>query len=167
MGEADGRPMMMAGCSITELDRRRLEAVVADTRRSLTPQPGDRRGLAVVLAKLIAAFPAQSQSNAPAAQRVEAYFEALSDVPLHFVEQARQDVVSGRAPEHSGAWAPTPPQFAAICRRMMEEERVHLRRVERLLGAKPYEEIDFSENVATGLDKLRMTIAANAKSWPT
>lgn len=159
--------MMMAGCSITELDRRRLDALVADTRRSLIPQPGDRRGLSVVLAKMLAAFPAQSASAAPAAQRVEAYFEALSDVPLQFVDEARQAVVKGRAPEHSGAWAPTPPQFAAICRRMMEDERANLRRVERLLAAKPYDEIDFSENVASGLDKLRMTIAASAKMWPT
>lgn len=159
--------MLMSGCSITELDRRRLEALVSDTRRSLTPQPGDRRGLAVVLAKLLAAFPAQSQSNAPAAQRVEAYFEALSDVPLQFIEEARQAVVTGRAPEHSGAWAPTPPQFAAICRRMMEDERANLRRVERLLTAKPYEDLDFSESVASGLDKLRMNLAASAKAWPT
>lgn len=164
MGEADGKAMMMSGCSITELDRRRLEALVEGTRRSLTPQPGERRGLAVVLAKLLAAFPAQSQSDAPASQRVDAYFEALADVPLQFADEARQDVVCGRAPEHSGAWAPTPPQFAAICRRMMEDERVKLRQVERLLTAKPYDEIDFSENVATGLDQLLAKLAAAAKA---
>lgn len=155
-------PMLMGGCSITDLERRRLEALVADTRRRLTPQPAERRSMAVILAKLLAAFPAQTQSDAPAAQRVEAYFEALSDVPLEFVDDARREVTAGRAPECGGTWAPTPPQFAAVCRRLMQAERMALARVERLLAAKPYAEVSSDERkrVSAGLDKLKADLAA-------
>jgi hypothetical protein len=158
----NGRPVMMVGCSITDPDRRRLEATAQGIRQRLTPQPGERQAMAVVLAKLLAAFPAQSQSDAPAAQRIEAYFEALSDVSMLILDAARKEIIAGKAPECSGTWAPTPPQVATVCRRLMSDERRTLEKIERLLTAEPIEEISMDERkrVAAGLDRLKFDLKA-------
>jgi len=155
---------MMSGCSITTEERRRLEATAQGIRLRLVPQPGERKMVAVVLAKLLAAFPAQSQSDAPAAQRIEAYFEALADVPMLVIDEARKQIITGKAPECSGTWAPTPPQVATVCRRLMADERRTLEKVERLLAAKPIDQIDEDERkrVAAGLDRLKFDLKAMA-----
>lgn len=164
MGEANGRPILMAGCSITEVDRRRLEATAEGIRHRLTPQPGERPAMAVILAKLLAAFPAQSQSDAPAAQRIEAYFEALSDVSMIILDTARKEIITGKAPECSGTWAPTPPQVATVCRRLVADERRTLEKIDRLLAAEPIAEIsrDERKRVAAGLDRLKFDLKAMA-----
>lgn len=164
LGEVNGRPALMSGCSITAPDRRRLEATAQGIKQRLIPQPGERQAMAVILAKMLAAFPAQSQSDAPAAQRIEAYFEALSDVPMTILDVARKEIITGKAPECSGTWAPTPPQVATVCRRLMSDERRTLERIERLLTAEPIEEIELGERerVGAGFDRLKFDLKAMA-----
>ena len=112
IGTINGKPTLMSGWSITDDERSRIAGLIKHHKARMTPQVGDHRLIAVTLAKLMAAFPAQSQSEGPAEQRVEAYFEALGGMPAWAAEEARKAVISGQALECSTAWAPTPP-----CRR--------------------------------------------------
>ena len=155
--EANGQPILPAGLSISESQRRSIEADIVVFRAHLTPQPDNHRRTAIVLAKLLAAFPAQSQSDAPIEQRMEAYFEALHGVPAWAVDRARLDIIAGRADGLSGVWAPTPPQLAKIARSAMRRDQAILADLERVAAAKPYEDIDLAERkrVAAGFDKLR------------
>jgi len=157
----NGQPMFQSGFSITEAQRRELDAAIADYRDRLEPRPNNHRGLAVVLAKLLAAFPAPVQSDAPVEQRMDAYFEALHDVPAWAADEARKMVVGGRVTDLNPAWAPTPPQFARIARQVMRPDQIILADMERIAAAKTMQEIDQGERerVADGWQRVGMAMA--------
>lgn len=163
MGEVNGRPILMSGCSVTERERSRIIALIARHKTKLSPGHEDRRAIAVILAKLLAAFPAQSQSEAPAAQRVDAYFEALGGVPAWAVDEARKYIITGMAAECTGSFAPTPPQLATVCRRMMAHDREIVMDLERILLAASEHEpsVDERERVSTGFDRLKADLAGS------
>lgn len=164
IGSVNGRPTMMSGCSITPAERSRIEGLARQHRERLAVGPDDRRAIVVILAKLLAAFPAQSQSDGPAEQRAEAYMEALAGIPAWVVEDARKAVIAGMAAECVGKWAPTPPQLAAVCRRLMKPHTDTIRDLERILAAtgdvEPNERE--RERVAAGFDKLKSDLLGSS-----
>src|SRR3990167_4482687 len=139
LGTVEGRPCLMTGFSISEAEKRRLRAMIAQLQARISPPPGNSRLLAVSLAKLFAAFPAQAQSDAPVEQRMEAYFEALHDVPAWAVEDARYAIVRGNV-DLNDTWAPTPPQLAKIARERMKSAQADLSDLILIEQAKPIDE---------------------------
>jgi hypothetical protein len=163
IGTCNGQPMLPAGVSLTADQHRQIWAMIDQYRSRLEPQPGNHRLVAVVLAKLLAAFPAQGQSDVPAEQRMDAYFEALHGVPAWAADEARKAIITGSVPDLSGIWAPTPPQFAKVARAMLEGSRRTLAELERIAAAKAYEDIDqgVRERVSDGWGKLRADLIAD------
>src|SRR3990167_7572094 len=161
LGTVEGRPCLMTGFSISEAEKRRLRAMIAQLQARVSPPPGNSRLLAVSLAKLFAAFPAQAQSDAPVEQRMEAYFEALHGVPAWAVEEARYAIVRGEAVGLNDTWAPTPPQLAKIAKERMKTVQADLNDLILIEQAKP---IDVAvseaerERVNVGFDKLKMEL---------
>lgn len=168
IGTINGKPTLMSGWSITAEERSRIAGLIRHHRARMTPEVGDRRQIAVTLAKLLAAFPAQSQSEGPTEQRVEAYFEALGAVPAWAAEEARKAVLRGQAPECSTAWAPTPAQFAGVCQRMLEHDRrivgdlTRIEEAEQIDGPAP----DERERVIFRMAELREKLAVEAGDKP-
>lgn len=166
VGMANGRPILMSGCSIAELERARITGLIARHKARLEPGHNDRKAIAVVLAKLLAAFPAQAQSEAPAAQRVDAYFEALHGIPAWAVDEARKCIITGMAAECAGSFAPTPPQLAAVCRRMLAQDTKIIADLERILAAASEHGPSDAERerVSSGFDRLKADLL---RSTPT
>lgn len=108
----------------------------AQLQARLTPGPDNAKALAVILAKLFAAFPAQAQSDTPTEQRVDAYFEALGDVPAWAVEAVARAILRGET-ETDGRFMPTPPQLGALAREQLRSTHADLATVQRIMAAKP------------------------------
>lgn len=155
---------MMSGCSITPAERSRIEGLARQHRERLAVGPDDRRATVVILAKLFAAFPAQSQSDGPAEQRAEAYMEALAGIPAWVVEDARKAIITGMAAECVGKWAPNPPQIAAVCRRLMKPHTDTIRDLERILATTGDVEPNNGERerVAAGFAKLKAVLLGSS-----
>lgn len=95
----------------------------------------NRKEVAVELAKLFAAFPAQEQSGGTLDLRMEAYFEALHGIPAWAVQEARLRVIRGEVSTLNPTFSPTPPEFAAAARRIMEPVRGDLARLQAIEAA--------------------------------
>lgn len=67
---------------------------------------------------MLAAFPAQAQSEGPADLRMEGYFVGLTGLPLFAIRAAREKIIAGETNLDS-RFAPTPPQFAVLARSML------------------------------------------------
>lgn len=163
VGTMNGQPMLPSGFSISEGQRRELDSAIAQYRARLAPASDNHRMTAVVLAKLLAAFPAPAQSDAPVEQRMDAYFEALHGIPAWAVDEARKAIIAGKVPDLSGVWAPTPPQLAKVARMAMERDQRVLVDLERIAAAKQFEDIDqrASRRIADGFDRLRADLIAD------
>jgi hypothetical protein len=92
----------------------------------LSPGPDNLKLLAIELAKLLAAFPAQDQSDAAAKLRMAAYCEALAEVPAWAVAEARVRILRGEVESISNKFAPTPPELASIAKMIMRPHRARL-----------------------------------------
>lgn len=130
----------MGGYSLTVEEKMRLRDYLDRYREWVSPRYVDEPPVAVVLAKLLAAFPSQSQSESPAAQRIDAYFEALNGLPLWAIDEARKAVIGGRISDLDPRWAPTPPQFARIVEMIMAPHRSALAELARIAVATGLEE---------------------------
>lgn len=86
------------------------------------------------LAKLFAAFPAQTQDDGATRLRMEAYFDALADVPAWAVGEARRQIVSGWTTLDT-RFAPTPPQLASLARMIVQPYRKALSDLELIQEA--------------------------------
>jgi hypothetical protein len=129
--------------------------------RSLITSAGQRDEIAVELAKMLAAFPAASQSDAPTKLRMQAFFEALGDAPLWAISDARQRVIGGQAGLDQ-RFAPTPPQFAETVRAILKPYRDDLRDMEAIAGAANEQEPTAQERgrVTEGFQKLQADLGA-------
>ena len=124
----------MEGIIPSPTDKRNLTATIERLRARLSPSPGDRVQTAGHLAMMLAAFPAQAQSEGPSSLRADAYFEALDGIPSWATGQAGQLVIRGQA-GLDGRFAPTPPQFAMVARREMQAMRNDLAQLDRIAEA--------------------------------
>lgn len=124
-----------------------------------SPTADNLQHLAVVLAKLFAAFPAGAIDAGPASLRSEAYFDALADIPAWAVARAAGDVIRGEA-DVDRRFAPTPPQIAALAReklRPAQDDLTDLLRLEQATA--DWEPTDAERaRVAGGFECLKMDL---------
>lgn len=142
---------------LTTSERQDLQAEIRRLRASLTPC-ADRESIATELGLLLVTFP--TVETVPAKLRVASYIDALADMPLWAIREARQRIVRGEA-DLDGRFAPTPPQVASIARRLTEPVRDELRTLEEITTAKdPGYEPGPEERarIAEGFAKLRTDI---------
>lgn len=169
LGSENGTPVLMGSTMPSEAERRRISMLAAQFKSRLTPSPDNAKHLAVVLAKLFAAFPASSaEPEASTKLRMEAYFDALAKIPAWAVAEARDAVLRGEG-GCDGRFAPPPPQLARLAREAMRQtaEDYHaLARLEQaVVRAGPSDED--RERVAAGLAALRDELAgASARDAP-
>ena len=72
----------------------------------------------MVLARLLAAFPAPAAGETSTDLRIAAYLDAVETIPAWAVDAARGAIVRGET-ECDTRFAPTPPQLACIARKAM------------------------------------------------
>lgn len=122
--------------------------------------------VAVELAKLLAAFPAQEQSASPVALRMEAYFDALFGIPAWAVEQARLKVIRREVATLNPTFAPTPPEFGEIARNIVAPLRADLNRMEEIAQATANLEPtpEERERIVTGFDNLKAELGPRGNS---
>ncbi len=108
------------------------------------------------LARLLACFPSQAQSDTPADLRMEGYFEALSGVPAWAVAEARGRILRGEVTLGHG-FCPTPPELARIVQLVLRPMRVDLDDLRKILAAANPQEPTPQERrrVVEGFQKLR------------
>jgi hypothetical protein len=156
LGSINGRPVLMAGFSVSQDQRAAIRREIARLTSWLSPGPGDHRDKAVALAQILAAFSVQAQSAAPARERMEAYFAALGGVPAWAVDSARRRIMEGRT--EMRAFAPTPPELAAMCREDVARVESEVTDLQRILDAKtgiPDREPGERTRVEDGFKRLR------------
>ena len=83
------------------------------------------------LAKLFAAFPAQTQNDGATRLRMEAYFEAIGDLPAWAIAEARRRIIRGETLLDL-RFAPSPPQLSVIARAVVTPYRMALADLERI-----------------------------------
>ena len=125
------------------------------------------RALAVEISRLVAAFPAQGQSAAPAELRMEAYFEALDGIPAWTIGAARVAALRGEA-GCDPRFAPTPPQLALIARERLQrirDELAVLRRIDSAVpdGDEPTEEE--RRRVEEGFSGFLVELGVKTDAW--
>ena len=114
----NGRPVLPSGMTISERERQRISVLATGYRDQLSPGRDNRKHLAVILAKLLAAFPAPQAGETSTDLRIAAYLEAVETIPAWAVDAARGAIVRGET-ECDTRFAPTPPQLARIARKAM------------------------------------------------
>lgn len=163
-----GRPVLRAGVTIPKTDRQRISVLATSYRDKLSPGRDNRRELAVVLAKLLAGFPAPASGETSTELRIAAYLEAVETIPAWAVDAARQAITRGET-DADPRFAPTPPQLARLARQAMEPIGRIVTDLERIAAAAEQHEPDDAERVriAAGLAAFRAELAgASARDAP-
>ena len=105
----NGRPVLPPGMTIPERERQRISVLATEYRDRLSPGRDNRKHLAVILAKLLAAFPAPTAGETSTDLRIAAYLEAVETIPAWAVDAARGAMRTGGA---GGASGPGRPPFS-------------------------------------------------------
>lgn len=155
IGSECGRLVLRPGTAVSETDRQRISALASGYRDRLSPGRDNRRELAVVLARLLAAFPAPAAGETSTDLRIAAYLEAVETIPAWAVDAARGAIVRGET-ECDPRFAPTPPQLARIAREAMRPMAKEATELEGLARAVERLEPDEAERarVSAGLAAL-------------
>ncbi len=164
-GEVNGRPTLMSGMMVSERQKREMRSHTTRLQSRLSCGATNRQEIAIELAKLFAAFPAQGQSDSPAELRMAAYFEALTGVPSWAVQEARGRVFRGETKLNT-SFAPTPPQLAEVCRAILDPLRADLRRLQIITDADENREPSAEEKqrVVNGFAKLKADLSPPSTS---
>ncbi len=112
------------------------------------------------LAKLLACFPSQAQSDSPANLRMEGYFEALADVPVWAVAEARRRILRNEI-SFGHNFCPGPPELAGVVRIVLRPVRADLADLRRILAAATSQDVTVAERerVSTGWKKLKVDLS--------
>lgn len=156
MGSINGRPVLMAGVEVSEADRQRISVLATSYRDRLSPGRDNRRELAVVLAKLLAAFPASASAGETSTDlRMAAYLEAVETMPAWAVDAARLAILRGET-DADPRFAPTPPQLARAARAAMRPMAETAADLDRIAMASGVRDVSPEERarVAEGFDVL-------------
>lgn len=165
MGRINGLPTLMQGFEITPAEHQHLEKETLIFRQKITAGTYDRLEIGAELARLMAAFPAQAQSDAPASLRVEAYLDAIGNAPAWAVKEARLRFVRGEVRDVNLNFAPTPPVFAGIVRDVLTPFRKDLADLEALvrIGVTSEPSPEERQRVSEGFDRLKAEMPAGKK----
>ncbi len=159
LGREGNRPVLMCGLPLPDWQISHIEDQIRHLQDRLIPSI-DRREIAVELAKLLACFPSQAQSDSPANLRMEGYFEALSGVPAWAVAEARGRIL--RAEITLGHnFCPTPPELARAVKLVVQPVRADLDSLRRILAAATSQDVTVAERdrVAAGWRKLKVDLS--------
>jgi len=119
----------------------------------ITSGDTDDASKAVTLAKLTAAYPAKGQDQVSSDLRIEAYFEALDDLPAWAAEEARLAIVRGRT-DYGKPWGPGPTEFAELVKLVLAPMQRDLGDVEALLIAAPGDEVIVGKYAGKSSEKI-------------
>jgi len=128
----------------------------------LACEQGNDELVAVELARMLAAYPAQKTDDVSAELRMEAYFEALAGVPAWIVAEARLACLRGEG-GCDPRFAPTPSQLSGICRDRLRRMADEMAELIRIAEAQPtWEEPSAEERkrVADGFKALRASLGS-------
>lgn len=129
------RTYLAGGMSLTSNQRRELEGEAGKIEAALTGTGGDE-ARAVLLSKLLMAYPSSGTSERMVEARVDAYRDALCDIPPWAIQQAIKKWHRGEAGEgHNYSFAPAPAVLRNACERVVAPWRDALRRVNGALNA--------------------------------
>ncbi len=160
LGSEGGRSVLMGRPQLPEWQKAHIASLIKDLENRLTPSASCRAIMAVEIAKLMAAFPMQTTGDSPAVLRAQAYFEALDDVPVWAVAEARGRILRGEVTLGHG-FCPSPPELANIVRLVLRPLRADLDDLRRILAAANPQEVAPQEwdRVADGFRKLKLDLA--------
>jgi len=124
--------------------------------------------LAVELARMLSAFPAQKTDEKSTKLRMEAYFEVLGGVPVWTVSAARLAALRGEG-GCDPRFAPTSSQIAVLANKRLQDVRDEISMLTKLLQVKPaYEEpsLEEYERVNQGFSELKAGLTPKAGEKP-
>jgi len=153
------RPTVPASKALTTDQIQQVKQAAGYLRLSLAERP-TLEEVAGEVFRLLAPFPLRNgEAEVTLEFRAEAYIEALKDIPLWAIAQARSKVMRGEA-GIDPKFAPTPPQAAEIARDQMRESRKALHDLERVARAEVVPEIDPATRarMAQRMDELRLSL---------
>ncbi len=161
LGWEGGKPVLMGRRPLPDWQTRHIEEQIKALQARLSPS-SDREGMAVELARLLACFPSQAQSDTPADLRMEGYFEALAGVPAWAVGEARGRILRGEVTLGHG-FCPTPPELANVVRVVLRPMRADLDDMRKILAASSPQEPtpEERERVAEGFKRLRADLTGS------
>ncbi len=154
-----GRPQL------PEWQKRYIETLIRSLGDRLAPPDqghDSSKAVAVEIAKLMAAFPTQAQSDTPTSLRMQAYFEALADAPVWAVAEARGRILRGEV-TLGHPFCPSPPELAGIVKMVLRPLRADLDDLRRILAASDPQEVEPQERerVAEGFRKLKLDLTGS------
>lgn len=142
-----------------------MAAAIAAMTARLKPGPKHRETVAIMVTRLLAAFPSERLDDVTAKARAEAFWQALSDKPGWAIEDTVVAIVRGEEPGMSRSYAPTPPALAAAVLRRIAPIFNDRRRLEIVAVATPYSEPPPAKQfIIDGFDDLRHEIASKAET---
>ncbi len=150
---------------LPEWQRRYIATLMTSLGERLAPPDqghDSSRAAAVEIAKLMAAFPTQAQSDTPTSLRMQAYFEALADAPVWAIAEARARILRGEVTLGHG-FCPSPPELANVVRLVLRPLRADLDDLRRILAASNPQEVapQERERVAEGFKRLRADLTGS------
>src|SRR5688572_17514270 len=95
IGEVNGRPVLMAGTTVTTAELSQISALREKLQAALSVGNDHRRQVAMLLGEMLAAFPAQPQDPGVADLRMHGYFASLDDIPAWAIAEAKDVVLAG------------------------------------------------------------------------
>lgn len=157
VGSQGGTPILMGQLTITPEQRQTIRHKSLTLGARLFAGPDERAMVAVELAKMFAAFPAQGAQETAAA-RVAAYYETLAGSPVWAVAEARRRIMAREVKLSSTLYAPPPLELAGMVDDVLRPYRDDFRDLDVLLsiatGGEPDPEV--KQMVADGFDALAM-----------
>ena len=162
----DGKPELPSGVTIGKEVAAKIPGSLETIKAVLAPGENHRKEVAVEVARLASAYPAQAASDSSAGMRSEAYQEALADLPVWAIRKTRLRIVCGGAPALSSTYCPTPPEFATQVKVEIFPYRRDLHLLE-ILAKMATTETPTSdgekEKISKGFDDLRKELKPSLK----
>lgn len=128
----DYPPKLPANMALSEAQRFYCQRCLTSLKSHF--EPATEHEIAVVVAKLQAAFPAADVASSVAEVGGEAYLIALEGVPLWALEEAYRRVLRGEAAVNR-QFMPKPPELRFLVNEISRPARWQAKRIEHLLEA--------------------------------
>lgn len=117
-----GKAILPYGKGLTPNRREEARNLISSLSTILRGHPNEERARRNEMAKLVVAFSPGMMTEGVAELRMDAYLEAVEDLPVWAIKAARKAILAGEAgiPQDKLAWLPSPPQIVAAAKRAME-----------------------------------------------
>ncbi len=167
LGDENGQPILMTGFKPSEAQNRHIAAEIKRLKGLLSPSRDSDREIAVELAKMLAVFPSQDQSGAPAKLRIDAYIEALSHLPAWAIGEARARILRGDI-VIGHRFMPSPPELVravGTVTRPLRDDLADLKRIQQAAaGNEPSAEE--RRRISKAFDELAVSLGGKRPETP-